>query len=297
MRPAELVRAYRAGYRPMTFARGSFYGFLLLAVLCWGYLLLGTDSGVPDLLSGRAWSSAAGFLRQLAGLDSDARPAYLQAGQWEDKAKLAYHTLAMSVLAIGFAGAGALLTFLPGARNVSNGRLGGAPSGTWGVLYYLVRLSFTLTRAVPELVWAMVIVFFLSPGILPGAVALGVHNYGVVGKLCSEVVENLDPGPARALRSAGASNFQLLAYGVIPQALPQFLTYLLYRWEVVIRTTVVVGFVSAGGLGREFRLSLSFFHYTEVALIIFWYLILVVAVDLLSVCLRRLARNYGPVMR
>ena len=82
----------------------------------------------------------------------------------------------------------------------------------------------------------------------------------------------------------------MLAYGIIPQAMPQFLTYLLYRWEVVIRTTVVVGFVSAGGLGREFRLSLSFFQYTDVALIILWYLILVVAVDLLSAFLRWLVR-------
>ena len=81
---------------------------------------------------------------------------------------------------------------------------------------------------------------------------------------------------------------QMLLYGILPQALPSFLTYLLYRWEVVIRTTVVVGFVSAGGLGREFRLSISLFHYTDVALIIAWYLILVVAVDLVSAGLRRL---------
>ena len=101
----------------------------------------------------------------------------------------------------------------------------------------------------------------------------------------------MDPAPARALRSAGASNLQILAYGIIPQAMPQFLTYLLYRWEVVIRTTVVVGFVSAGGLGREFRLSLSFFQFTEVALIILWYLVLVVAVDLLSAWLRRVVRE------
>lgn len=78
----------------------------------------------------------------------------------------------------------------------------------------------------------------------------------------------------------------------MPQAMPQFLTYLLYRWEVVIRTTVVVGFVSATGLGREFRLNLSFFHYTEVGLIIFWYVILVVGVDLFSAWLRRLARYH-----
>ncbi len=82
----------------------------------------------------------------------------------------------------------------------------------------------------------------------------------------------------------------MLAYGILPQAMPQFLTYLLYRWEVVIRTTVVVGFVSAGGLGREFRLSLSFFQYTDVALMILWYLVLVMAVDLLSAFLRRMVR-------
>ena len=139
----------------------------------------------------------------------------------------------------------------------------------------------------------MVIVFFLSPGILPGAVALAVHNYGVVGRLSAEVVENLEPGPARALRAAGASNFQMLLYSIFPQALPHFLTYLLYRWEVIIRTTVVVGFVSAGGLGREFRLSLSFFHYTDLALLIMWYLVLVIAVDLLSAWLRRVVTRSG----
>ena len=197
----------------------------------------------------------------------------------------------MSVLAIGLAGIGAALTFLPAARNLSNGDLGGRPSRGWGALYYLSRLTFTFTRSMPELVLAMIIIFFLSPGILPGALALGLHNYGVVGRLSAEVVENLDPAPARALRAAGAGNFQVLLYAILPQALPQFITYLLYRWEVVIRTTVVVGFLSAAGLGREFRLSLSFFHYTEITLIILWYLLLVIGVDLLSGYLRRLARS------
>ncbi|MAN93814.1 MAG: hypothetical protein CL700_06370 [Chloroflexi bacterium] len=100
----------------------------------------------------------------------------------------------------------------------------------------------------------------------------------------------MDPGPSRALRSSGAGNLQMLAYGIIPQSMPQFLTYLLYRWEVVIRTTVVVGFVSAGGLGRDFRLSLSFFQHTDVALMILWYLVPVMAVGLLSAFLRRMVR-------
>ena len=90
--------------------------------------------------------------------------------------------------------------------------------------------------------------------------------------------------------SNSASNFQVVLYGVLPQALPQLLTYLLYRWEVIIRTTVVVGFVAAGGLGREFRLQMSYLHYDDVALLLICYLILVIGVDLVSAGLRRLAR-------
>ncbi len=290
IRPVEVIRAYRAGQGPMTFARVSLYGFLLLMVASWGFLLLGGDGESPSLLSGQTWNNAGRFLGQLVGSDSDATPAFLKTAEWAEKGKLAYKTLAMSVLAMGIAGGGAFLTLLLGARNVSNGQLGGSGTSLGRLLYYLVRWIYTLTRGVPELVWAMIIVFFLSPGTLPGAVALGLHNFGVVGRLSSEVVENLDPAPARALRAAGASNGQMLLYGILPQALPQFITYLLYRWEVVIRTTVVVGFVSAAGLGREFRLSLSFFHYSEVTLIILWYLLLVIGVDLLSGWLRRLVR-------
>ena len=137
----------------------------------------------------------------------------------------------------------------------------------------------------------MIIVFFLSPGILPGALALALHNYGILGKLSAEVVEDLDTRPARSLQGAGARPFQMMAYGILPQVLPQLITYTLYRWEVVIRTTIVVGFVSAGGLGRDFRLSMSFFHYTDVALLLMWYVLLVIGVDLLSAWLRSRVRT------
>jgi phosphonate transport system permease protein len=267
----------------------SLLGVLALTVASWGYLVFGEDQAFPNLLAAGTWQGAGRLLSQLLGLGAATPPAYLQGDRWLETGKLAYQTLAMSVLAIGLAGIGVLLTFLPAARNVSHGGLGGAPSRPLTLLHYVVRLVYNLTRAVPELVWAMIIVFFLAPGILPGAAALALHNFGIVGKLSAEVVENLDPAPARALRAAGASNTQMLLYGILPQALPHFLTYLLYRWEVVIRTTVVVGFVAAGGMGREFRLSLSFFHYTDVALLLLWYIILVTGVDLLSAWLRRMA--------
>jgi phosphonate transport system permease protein len=119
---------------------------------------------------------------------------------------------------------------------------------------------------------------------------LAIHNYGVLSKLAAEVVEGMDMRPVEALRSSGAGRAKSLVYGVLPQALPRFMTYLLYRWEVVIRTTIVVGFVAAGGLGLEFRLAMSNFHYTTVSLLLMWYLALVLGVDAASAGLRRLAR-------
>ena len=277
--------------RAFTFARLSLYLFALLMAVAWGYILFGTgDSGFADLFRGRTWDNAGRFLTRLAGLDTAETPAFFQPAQWWVTGKLAYNTLAMSVLAMAIAGVGAFATFILAARNVTNGDLGNRPSWAGAVVFYLLRVFYAFTRGVPELVWAMLIIFFLSPGILPGAIALGLHNLGIVGRLTAEVVENLDPAPARALRSSGAGLVQIMFYAILPQALPHFITYLLYRWEVVIRTTVVVGFVNAGGLGREFRLNLSFFHYDEVALIILWYLLLVIGVDFLSAWLRKLAR-------
>ena len=287
-----VVRAENRARRRMTFPRASLYGFVLLAVASWGFIIFEDAEGFSGLLASGTWGNAVRFLESLLGLNSDDIPAFAQGSRWLETGKLAAETLAMSLLAIVIAGVGAFATLLMAARNVSDGTLGGRPSNIGRAAYHLTRGSYTFSRGVPELVLAMIIVFFLSPGILPGAVALGLHNYGILGRLTAEVVENLDPAPARALRANGAGNMQVLLYAILPQAIPQFITYLLYRWEVIIRTTVVVGFVSAGGLGREFTLRLSWFHYTDVTLLIIWYLLLVACVDLLSAFLRRAARAH-----
>lgn len=277
--------------RPFTgTVRLSIIIFLALATASWAFILANANSGFPDLFMAQTWGGAADFLGKLAGIGEEGTPAFLKADRWAETGILASKTLAMSILAIVFAGAGALLTFLPAARNVAMGELSPSRRATpgWVLLHYAVRGTFMLTRGIPELVWAMLIIIFLSPGILPGAVALGLHNFGILGKLSAEVVEDMDPRPARSLRASGAGAFQMMAYGIVPQVLPQFVTYLLYRWEVVIRTTIVVGFVSAGGLGMDFRLSMSFFHYSDIALLLAWYLVLVVGIDLLCAGLRKL---------
>lgn len=280
----------RVSRRRVGVPMASAIGFALLAVVSWGYIIFGGDSGFSDLFRADTWKDAGEFVRSLLGVGLGRTPAYLEPALWRHALVLSLETLTMSVLAIGIAAVAALLTFMPAARNVAFGELSGSRSPVGGLAFFVIRGTLAFTRGIPELLWAMLIVFVFTPGVLPGALALGLHNYGILGKLSAEVVEDLDPRPARALRAAGAGNMQMLAYGVLPQVLPQFVTYLLYRWEVIIRTTIVVGFVSAGGLGREFRLSMSWFQYDRVALLLLCYLVLVVGVDLAAAVLRRLAK-------
>jgi phosphonate transport system permease protein len=262
-----------------------------ITVASWIFILL-QDHGQPASFFSidsivRGWD----FIRNdLFGVDRSGTPAFLRGSEWRDIVPLALDTLAMSVLGIGFAGFVALGIFIFGARNVMVGELAPAGGGSWRLVFWAVRALFIVTRAVPELIWAFLIVFVFSPGVLPGAIALAIHNSGILGKLASEIVERLDPGPIRALQESGAGKIQMVVYGVLPQVLPRFISFLLYRWEVIIRTTIVVGFVASGGLGQEFRLSMSHFHYTTVTLILIWYLCLVLFVDFAAAGLRRLAR-------
>jgi len=263
---------------------------VVLVAASWLTVLNGDRIQQHGFFSTETLERSLTFLRDLLGIGTGRTPAFAQWEEWRKAATLAYDTLAMSVLGIGFAAIVAFATFMFGARNVMVGELAPYGSWVWRVVFVLVRGLYIAARGIPELVWAMVIIFVLSPGLLPGAVALGLHNSGILGKLASEVVEGLDPRPIRAMRSTGAGHMQVMVYAVLPQALPRFMTYLLYRWEVIIRTTIVVGFVAAGGLGLQFRLSMNQFHYTAIAMLLVWYLILVVGVDLLAAGLRRLAR-------
>jgi len=274
-----------SGLPRVSLVRLSMLAAVAMVVASWAFVLGWDRQQGTAFFSAETAERILGFIGDLAGQGRVREPAYAELSEWSRTARLAYDTLTMSVLAIMISAIGALATFMLGARNVATH---GGPVARGGFL--AVRASWAFVRAVPELVWALLAVFVFSPGILPGAAALAIHNYGVLGRLASEVVEGMDMRPVDALRTAGAGRTKALAYGVLPQVLPRFMTYLLYRWEVVIRTTIVVGFVAAGGLGMEFRLAMSNFHYSTVSLLLMWYLILVLGVDLASSQLRRLAR-------
>ncbi len=265
---------------------------LLLATLLfgtWSYLLFVEGTNLLSVVSLKNVQLANDFVKKLAGVGSS-QPAYGNPEFLYRAFELSVKTLKMSLLAIGLAGMGMLITVLLGARTTADGSLTLSDSPAGRLAFYLIRWSYVVGRGIPELFWAMFLLFLFTPGILPGALALAIHNYGILGKLCSEVVEDLDPRPIRSLRSCGAGLGQILIYGVLPTVTPQFLTYGLYRWEEIIRTTIVVGFVSAGGLGRQFNLSMGWFQYTEVTVYLICYFLLVVMVDLASGGLRALAK-------
>jgi phosphonate transport system permease protein len=210
-------------------------------------------------------------------------------------ARLSLDTIAMSVLAITIAALGGLLLAFPAAQNLflPGGLLNPDPHRAsllplLGLL--LARAVLLLSRAIPAPIWALVIVFVLFPGILPGAIALGLHNLGILGRLMAEVIENLDQRPLEALKAQGTPAASIFFYGVLPLSLPRFLAYALYRWEVCVRETVIVGLVGAGGLGRLLMEQLSSFDYQGIVLTLGCFLVLTFAVDWVSTIARRSLR-------
>jgi phosphonate transport system permease protein len=164
----------------------------------------------------------------------------------------------------------------------------GAPRRAWaGAARWLTRGLLNALRSIPELVWASLLVIAAGLGPLPGTLALAAHTTGVLGRLFADALENLPPEPARALRVNGAGAGATFFYATLPLALPQLLSYTLYRWENNIRAAAVLGVVGAGGLGQMLYFHLSLFHMQEAAGVIVAMLVLVALVDGLSYLARR----------
>lgn len=202
---------------------------------------------------------------------------------------LSLQTLAMSILAIAIAGLGGMLLSFPAAHNflLPGGILSGPREPrmrrvvAW-LGFGLTRSVLLICRAIPAPIWALVALFVLFPGILPGAIALGIHNLGILGRLMAEVTENLDRRPLLALKAQGSPGVLIWLYGVLPLTLTRFLAYSLYRWEVCMRETVIVGLVGAGGLGRLLTEQLSGFDYAGVLVTLGCLMLLTLGVDGIS---------------
>ena len=201
---------------------------------------------------------------------------------------LAVLTVAIAVVAITLAGIGGVVFSFPAAQNffLPGGVLSSVgEDGRWSfghVGLVSTRVILLAARAIPAPILALVILYGMFPGILPGALALAIHNFGILGRLMAEVNENLLEAPLRGLRSLGATGSGIIFYGILPTNLARFLAYILYRWEVCLRETVIVGLVGAGGLGRLMTEQLSSFDYSGLAATLTVFVLLTVAVDFVS---------------
>ncbi|WP_247739988.1 phosphonate ABC transporter, permease protein PhnE [Endozoicomonas sp. G2_2] len=154
-------------------------------------------------------------------------------------------------------------------------------------VYYATRNVLNFLRTVPELIMGIIFVAAVGFGPLAGVLAVGLHSIGMVGKFFAETIEHADPAPVEAVRATGASRFQTIWHGVLPQVLPQFLDVSIYRWEYNFRASTVMGLVGAGGIGFELIGSLRILQYKEVFAILLLILAMVMIVDGIGSYLRR----------
>ncbi len=151
-----------------------------------------------------------------------------------------------------------------------------------------VRRLMDAARAINEIVFALLFVVAVGLGPLAGVLALAVHNIGIISKLFSEAVEAIDPRPVEGIRATGASRLQEVVFGIIPQVLPLWSSFTLYRFETNVRSATVLGLVGAGGIGQPLYENIRSFQYSETAAVIIIVVATVMLIDMLSAQLRRL---------
>jgi phosphonate transport system permease protein len=156
----------------------------------------------------------------------------------------------------------------------------------WWILHPARRLMDFL-RAIHEVVWAVLFVTAVGLGPLAGVMALFVHTTGILGKLFSEAVEAIDPRPVEGIRATGATKLQEVVFGVIPQVLPLWMSYALYRFESNVRSATVLGVIGAGGIGQVLFESVRGFYYAQSAAILIVIVVTVIITDIVSQQLRR----------
>lgn len=190
-------------------------------------------------------------------------------------------TIFMALLSTTFATlVAAPLSFLAASNITRKGCLG-------TVVYYLFRTFFNLMRSYDPLVMATVFGFWLSFGPFPGFLALTVVTIASLGKLFSEAVENIDRGPVEALQATGASPLHVIRYAVIPQIIPDFISYIIYHWDINVRISTIIGFVGGGGIGYYLNLSINDFKWRQAGTAIWAIVIVVWAMDFLSAEIRK----------
>lgn len=189
--------------------------------------------------------------------------------RWKVWLRLLVETVLIAFMATTFGVVGGFLLSFPAARNLAPNR--------W--VLWISRRYLEIARTVPELVWALIFVFCFSVGPMAGVLAIGLHATGALGKLYSEVNENIDMAPLEGVKAAGGTWFDQIRYGAVPQVLPNIISYTLLRFEINVRASSIIGYVGAGGLGQEIRTAMSFQEYTDLSALFVIIFLTVVVID------------------
>ncbi|MDQ3738410.1 MAG: phosphonate ABC transporter, permease protein PhnE [Actinomycetota bacterium] len=198
---------------------------------------------------------------------------------WSDLGSLVralWDSIAIAWLGTVLAAAVAVPLAFVGARN-----LGGS------VMSLLIRQVFNLLRAVPEVILVIAFIPIFGISLRAGVLAIAIGSIGTVGKLCAEILEGIDEGPLEAADAAGANGLQRMRWGVLPQALPELTSLVLYRFEINIRVSAVLGAVGAGGIGSDLVQALRFKEFGQAGLALIIVVLGTIAVDMISGWVRR----------
>ncbi len=271
-------------------SRGSGKGALTLLfwLACAASLVVSLRVAQVDpraLVAPEARANVGAFLRDM--FPPELSPAFLRlmAGPAVETIQIAVAGTALAVL-VGLP-LGLLATRTLTWSGVLHERRGPAARALGLSAYAGARALLSVFRSIPEFVWALMFVRAVGLGPAPGVLAIGIAYGGILGKVYSEILEGVNPRPPEALQGLGAGRLGIAAYAVLPEALPAFVSYTLYRWECAIRASAILGFVGAGGLGQQIELSMRMFQFQEVVTLLAILGLLVALVDGLSALVRR----------
>ncbi len=193
---------------------------------------------------------------------------------------LLVQTIFLAFMATIFAIPVAFVLSFVAARNLTRGSFAAR------FTYTVARTVMNLVRAVEPLVWALIFISWVGIGPFAGVLALWVHSIAALVKLYSEQIENIDSGPVDAITATGASTLQILRYGVVPQVIPPFLSFTIYRWDINVRMSTIIGFVGGGGIGYILKPRVDLGQWGEVGTLVLLIAVTVWAMDILSAKIR-----------
>ncbi len=162
-------------------------------------------------------------------------------------------------------------------------------AGSWFTmgLYYLTRTILNIVRSIEPLIWAIIAVVVVGLGPFAGILALTVHSIAALGKLYSEAIESIDPGPIEAIEATGANRLQTIAYAVVPQMIPPFVSFSIYRWDINVRMSTVIGLVGGGGIGFVLIQYIKLLNYRAAGIAVWFIAITVAILDYVSAEIRQ----------